>query len=209
MFGDLGVIVSDGVRVQCHVCGRWYKGVGSHAVKAHDMSADDYRAKFGLRYTTSLLGEESTAKLSRALVAAMDVNRLAAIRSTVTDRFGKGRKRRLESKIDPNYQDAQAKAFAAMREGYERAKQDGLLPRPDATRLNTSDARAKARATRMSDPDKVAARNRQISEQLKSYYALHPAPPKPPVSDETRRKMSEAAKRRGVKRETVEDTCKE
>jgi hypothetical protein len=40
------VVTEDGM--QCHICGGFFRGVGSHAFYAHGMSAQDYRAEFGL-----------------------------------------------------------------------------------------------------------------------------------------------------------------
>jgi len=43
-----GALTYDGERIQCNICGRWYRSLGSHVVKAHGWSADDYREEFGL-----------------------------------------------------------------------------------------------------------------------------------------------------------------
>ena len=34
--------------VVCHICGRAYKRLGSHAKESHNMSIDEYKAEFGL-----------------------------------------------------------------------------------------------------------------------------------------------------------------
>ncbi|RAY16838.1 hypothetical protein DPM19_01340 [Actinomadura craniellae] len=48
--------------VLCHLCGRWFRALGSH-VKAHGLSADEYRAAFGLYQTRALAsGEVSRAR---------------------------------------------------------------------------------------------------------------------------------------------------
>lgn len=48
--GYLGVMLRDRAsdEVQCHECGKWAKSVGKHSQVAHDVSADEYRYKFGL-----------------------------------------------------------------------------------------------------------------------------------------------------------------
>lgn len=56
IFGEAGVFAHDGDRVQCHVCGGWYKSVASHAYLAHGLTADGYRAMFGLCAQTGLVG---------------------------------------------------------------------------------------------------------------------------------------------------------
>ena len=199
MFGVPGVLETDGERVQCHVCGQWYKGLGSHSWRTHAFTADDYREKYGLRYTTSLLAPESSAKLSASVSRVMDLDRLAAIRATAAHSVG-GKKRRLESKLDPKYQAAQANAIRAMHDGFESAKVNGTLPHPQTTQLITPEARRKSIITRNGTMDQI---NSKISSSLKKYYATHTVI-MPPNSDETRRRMSEAAKRRGISREARE-----
>lgn len=49
-YGFLGVIMYDDKedKVQCHVCGGWYRHVGSHAHVTHKISGEDYKDRFGL-----------------------------------------------------------------------------------------------------------------------------------------------------------------
>jgi len=54
VYGELGVLQRDEDKVQCHVCGVWRVSVGNHVPQAHGMSADDYRAEFGLNYSQTL-----------------------------------------------------------------------------------------------------------------------------------------------------------
>lgn len=58
VFGELGVLTHDdeGIRIQCHACGRWYKLLGTHLVKMHGIDSDEYRAYFGLNMGTRLAG---------------------------------------------------------------------------------------------------------------------------------------------------------
>ena len=49
IFGQLGVLDTDGHRAECHACGGWYKLLGTHAFQAHGLSARTYRQLFGLR----------------------------------------------------------------------------------------------------------------------------------------------------------------
>lgn len=64
-YDQYGVLASDGERVQCHICGRWYKGLGTHAWQAHGISADEYREEFGLKYTHGLVGENTKDRMSQ------------------------------------------------------------------------------------------------------------------------------------------------
>ena len=54
--GELGVLLDDGERVQCHVCGEWYLHLGVHTNAAHGLTADAYRRRFGLMRKTKLGG---------------------------------------------------------------------------------------------------------------------------------------------------------
>ena len=53
---QLGVLLDDGEKVQCHACGEWYLHLGSHAWQAHGLHADDYRRRYGLISKTELGG---------------------------------------------------------------------------------------------------------------------------------------------------------
>lgn len=49
-YAPLGQLPHDAVsdRVQCHICGRWYRGVGSHAWGSHGWTHDEYVEAFEL-----------------------------------------------------------------------------------------------------------------------------------------------------------------
>jgi len=63
-----GVLVDDGARVQCHVCGRWYGSLVSH-IKVHGLDATSYKERYGLARGTSLLGPSAQAKQREAALA--------------------------------------------------------------------------------------------------------------------------------------------
>src|SRR5712692_7714049 len=56
IFGQLGVLHTDGSKVECHCCGRWYLHLGSHVVRTHKLTVPEYQAIFGLNRTTRLAG---------------------------------------------------------------------------------------------------------------------------------------------------------
>jgi len=64
-FGEYGSLEKDQDtgRVQCHICGHWYRLLGSHVWQMHDLLADEYREEFGLGYMTGLVGEELRQKM--------------------------------------------------------------------------------------------------------------------------------------------------
>lgn len=54
----------DSGRVCCHLCGRWFRSLGSH-VRRHGLSAADYRQVMGLCRTRPLTSGEVSAAISR------------------------------------------------------------------------------------------------------------------------------------------------
>lgn len=52
----LGTI--DGAKVQCHICGGLYDELQAHVRQSHKLSVPDYREKFELSPSTSLISEE-------------------------------------------------------------------------------------------------------------------------------------------------------
>jgi hypothetical protein len=75
-FAPLGELPydADEKRVQCHLCGAWYRALApTHLSRAHGLTADDYRELVGLRPRHSLWAQDMTeahgARL-RARIAA-------------------------------------------------------------------------------------------------------------------------------------------
>ncbi len=58
----------DDGRVQCHICGHFYEHLGAHSYHRHGLSADDYRAAFGLKQATKLIGDGYRQARRRAAI---------------------------------------------------------------------------------------------------------------------------------------------
>lgn len=58
-----GRIEHIGERLVCHLCGRDWLNVGIHAWKTHGLTADEYRAEFGLNRTTPLTARSVSMRL--------------------------------------------------------------------------------------------------------------------------------------------------
>jgi ROS/MUCR transcriptional regulator protein len=59
--GDLPVS-EDGTQIQCHLCGRWLRSIGSsHLHKIHEITAEEYRVIAGLRPCRPLEAPEQSA----------------------------------------------------------------------------------------------------------------------------------------------------
>lgn len=69
-YGFEGVLLFDewSEKVQCHICGKWKTGLGSH-VASHGITAKEYKDQFGLRQGTALVGEVTRERLVKNGVA--------------------------------------------------------------------------------------------------------------------------------------------
>ena len=52
----------DGDKIQCLICGKWFKMLSVHLNKAHNMSVDQYKKQFGLPWTKGLCGSATRNK---------------------------------------------------------------------------------------------------------------------------------------------------
>ena len=64
--GYMGVVLRDKSEdtLQCHICGRWFKGLAHH-VRAHKIRLKDYRRLFGLPMGFPLVGRSVSRKISQ------------------------------------------------------------------------------------------------------------------------------------------------
>jgi hypothetical protein len=67
VFGVLGVFNDHGSEAECHVCGAWARQVAMHAWHAHDLTADEYRAAFGLKRQHPLVCSDTSELKARIL----------------------------------------------------------------------------------------------------------------------------------------------
>lgn len=54
-------------RVECRLCGRRFHSIGHHLHRAHDLSADEYRDRFGIRRGEPLTSPSTNARLAARL----------------------------------------------------------------------------------------------------------------------------------------------
>jgi hypothetical protein len=104
IYGELGALNTDGKRLECHACGEWYVGLGTHAWRAHGITADEYRAYFGLAQSTGLEPAWRLAQRATLMRGLMDTGRIPPglikqYRPTPEQQsaMSKGRKLRLQS----------------------------------------------------------------------------------------------------------------
>ena len=53
-------------RVKCEICGKYFNSVCSHALKAHNISARDYKLRYGLKLSKPVSSSNLINKLSNA-----------------------------------------------------------------------------------------------------------------------------------------------
>lgn len=65
--GQVGVLAYDPVqdKVQCHICGRWYRGLNNH-LRRHGYTTARYREEFGLAQKQGLICEGTKEKIRQA-----------------------------------------------------------------------------------------------------------------------------------------------
>ena len=61
-----------GDRVQCLLCGKWFKQIPTHLKMIHDISSDEYRETYGLPWKHGLCGEEVSLKLRKTMKERWD-----------------------------------------------------------------------------------------------------------------------------------------
>lgn len=62
-YGDLGILASHEDKVQCHICGKWFRGLNNHVLRSHGWTADEYREEFQLNRKQGLIGSDTREKL--------------------------------------------------------------------------------------------------------------------------------------------------
>ncbi len=66
MFGELGVLIDDGEKVQCHICGQYFRALGSHIRNSHGIRAAEYKETFGLNRGQSIISEKTRERIREA-----------------------------------------------------------------------------------------------------------------------------------------------
>ena len=163
--GELGVLAVDldGSRVQCHACAGWYRSLAAHAWLAHHLSAEEYRAVFGLAARHGLVSPALADRLREHAERYLVPHHREAGELGRAVRARQGRTRhqtlRLETRLDPRWQQA-------MRE----------VGRKIAGRLRDRGIVAALRSLDAAAFDRLTAKERDL---VRLYYGLDPADPRP------------------------------
>jgi hypothetical protein len=57
-----------GNKVQCLLCGKWFKTLHQHLGRTHDVTVDDYRERYGLPWRRGLCGAGTSEKISKNML---------------------------------------------------------------------------------------------------------------------------------------------
>jgi len=82
--GYMGVIMYDDTedKVQCHICGKWFKHLSSHVHVTHDISGDAYKDRFGLARKIALCGVSVSRNRRVIIEKAIKRGVINALRNT-------------------------------------------------------------------------------------------------------------------------------
>lgn len=165
--GELGVLAVEGDRVQCHACGDWYKSLGHHVVLAHRVSADEYRAIFGLRLSTGLIGPALQEQRRRQSVAQLrgHYGHLRTLTPEQRAAISSRGKLRLESRKDPQNQAMYARRTANVRR---------RVAAGEIAQLGTYERTARHRHT-AEERAKISAGNRDRTKEHATYRRIKAA----------------------------------
>lgn len=169
LYGEIGVLATDGTRVECCLCARWFVLLASHVRQAHGLTPAEYRALAGLNAQTALAGPRLRAR-RRALAEET----LRPYRERVGD-LGRshtpevraarmlGRRRRAEARLAARSPERRAREA----EGHRQTVATRRARYGDAYQSvpgGFADRQAAARRERLQDPAYREALGRRISE---------------------------------------------
>lgn len=102
-YGYFGTVAlsKDKKKIQCHICGKMYKSVSSHLSQTHGMTVEEYKDKFGLAGTTTLIGNATRKKFrdhyNKTKRKFLEHHRQKGLKGTVErNKERKGNKLRME-----------------------------------------------------------------------------------------------------------------
>lgn len=106
IFGRIGSLTHVGDTVECHVCGKSFANLASHALGSHNLTAAEYKAIFGLKVTTGLWGAalrdlnatNIRAMIARGAITTIDKRPEDAPTPEQISAFHAGRQRRREER---------------------------------------------------------------------------------------------------------------
>ena len=215
LFGELGKLAfSDDGKPQCHLCGRYYRGVSNHVHKAHGVLADEYREIVGLNRITAMISEDVKARKREIGLNLYHVRKDGIadpkLREAVQKRLTREARsvntrnnpRRLEFALNPPVMPEWAKLELAARNRTDEARQKTSIGLRGRKLSAESRSKISARltefygshpGTRTGTTASAETRAKQ-SATRKALFSAGLIKQRPPLSAESRIKISESLK---------------
>lgn len=150
-FGEIGKLNEEGEKVQCHICGKYFRNLGLHVSRGHKIMCDEYRETYGLSRNFALCSEAFSA-----IQRDNHGERIAAL----------GEKGRSKIAVQTREQ-LQALAHMPRRKSTSIKNRAARIRENSSARLQTPEARAKAlqkhRITCNSEKFKAEQRERTLN----------------------------------------------
>jgi DNA-binding transcriptional regulator YiaG len=176
IYGQRGILAHDGERAQCHICGDYFGNLGGHITQVHGIPPEEYKELFGLNATTGLIGpalkevrrqEADVRKTTPAYQRFVEAGERARSTLSKEERSGKGRRLRLQQRLDPRVQTARRNALARANEALRQRKEAGLYQPVGWGDRDPKEISARGRARfqeLLKDPNWREAFSKKVSE---------------------------------------------
>lgn len=166
VYGELGVLAVDDDKAQCHACAGWFRNLALHAGRGHDLTAQEYKALFGLNRTTGLVGPSLRERLQANATRVLSPywgQAAESLRSRTAEQRAnmRGQKVRLEAVRKPENQRIRQQAAGLKGEAFHARYLAGEWRPP-----GPGPAAVERRRQRLQDPEYRAWLGKRLSEAL-------------------------------------------
>jgi hypothetical protein len=69
-----------GDKIQCLLCGKWFKMLATHIVRVHNISVDDYKIKYQIPWTYGLICSDSAKKCRQNCIKRIKNGELSMVK---------------------------------------------------------------------------------------------------------------------------------
>lgn len=172
VYGELGVLAVDDDKAQCHACAGWFRNLALHAGRGHDLTAQEYKALFGLNRTTGLVGPSLRERLQANATRVLSPywgQAAESLRSRTAEQRAnmRGQKVRLEAVRKPENQRIRQQAAGLKGEAFHARYLAGEWRPP-----GPGPAAVERRRQRLQDPEYRAWLGKRLSEALGGRVSL-------------------------------------
>ena len=215
VFGDLGKLCRENGKVQCHLCGRFYRGVSFH-VKLHGVLMDEYREIAGLNRITAAISDDIRLQRSKhgtelwygGKIPIADPEHRKAVQAKLNEPGVRAANtinnpRRLESALNPPPYPEWAKEQLAARNRTEESRRNTSLRQTgrklsEGCKAHISDSVKEfyrdRPGTRLGQANSPETRAKQSASRKALFASGYVQKKRSPLSEESRSKISQTLK---------------